>query len=143
MDLNETAQESAFRSEARTWLEANVPTSALPSFDTAEGFALHRAWEQKLYDGGWSAVSWPVEYGGRDADYIMWLIFEEEYYRAGGPQRITQNGIFLLAPTVFSFGTPEQQNQILQPKKKLPKQKQFLLENLLNGKYYPKTSNGI
>ena len=31
-----------------------------------------------------------------------WLIFEEEYYRAGAPQRVTQNGIFLLAPTSSS-----------------------------------------
>ena len=41
-----------------------------------------------------------------------WLT-EEEYYRAGGPQRVTQNGIFLLAPTVFEFGTQEQQDRIL------------------------------
>ena len=41
------------------------------------------------------------------------LIFEEEYYRAGGPQRITQNGIFLLAPTIFEFGTAEQKERIL------------------------------
>jgi hypothetical protein len=41
------------------------------------------------------------------------VIFEEEYYRAGAPQRVTQNGIFLLAPTVFEFGTPEQQARIL------------------------------
>ena len=90
MDLNETSEESAFRAEARAWLEANVPTSPLPSFDTAEGFALHRIWEKKLYEGGWSAVSWPVEYGGRDADYIKWLIFEEEYYRAGAPGRVAR-----------------------------------------------------
>jgi alkylation response protein AidB-like acyl-CoA dehydrogenase len=44
---------------------------------------------------------------------MEWLIFEEEYYRAGCPQRITQNGIFLLAPTVFEFGTKEQQDRIL------------------------------
>ena len=44
---------------------------------------------------------------------MEWLIFEEEYYRAGGPQRVTQNGIFLLAPTVFAFGTQEQQDHIL------------------------------
>jgi alkylation response protein AidB-like acyl-CoA dehydrogenase len=44
---------------------------------------------------------------------MEWLIFEEEYYRAGGPQRVTQNGIFLLAPTVFAFGTPDQQDRIL------------------------------
>jgi hypothetical protein len=58
-------------------------------------------------------VSWPVAYGGRDASLWEWLLFEEEYYRAGGPQRVTQNGIFLLAPTVFEFGTSEQQDHIL------------------------------
>jgi len=31
---------------------------------------------------GWSAVSWPVEYGGQGANLIEWLVFEEEYYRA-------------------------------------------------------------
>jgi alkylation response protein AidB-like acyl-CoA dehydrogenase len=44
---------------------------------------------------------------------MEWLIFEEEYYRAGGPQRIAQNGIFLLAPTLFEFGTDEQKDRIL------------------------------
>ncbi len=58
-------------------------------------------------------MSWPEAYGGRDASLWQWLLFEEEYYRAGGPQRVTQNGIFLLAPTVFEFGTPEQQEAIL------------------------------
>ena len=59
-----------------------------------------------LFDDRWAVVSWPAQYGGRDASLWEWLIFEEEYYRAGGPQRVTQNGIFLLAPTVFEFGTP-------------------------------------
>ena len=53
-------------------------------------------------------VSWPVEYGGRGADLLEWLIFEEEYYRAGAPRRVNQNGIFLLGPTLMEFGTPEQ-----------------------------------
>ena len=78
MDLRETDDERAFRSEARGWLEANVPDDVLASFDTAGGFEQHRAWEARLYEGRWSAVSWPVEYGGRGADYIKWLIFEEE-----------------------------------------------------------------
>ena len=58
-------------------------------------------------------MSWPETYGGRDASIWEWLIFEEEYYRAGGPQRVTQNGIFLLAPTVFAFGNQEQQDHVL------------------------------
>jgi alkylation response protein AidB-like acyl-CoA dehydrogenase len=58
-------------------------------------------------------VSWPREYGGRDASLWEWLLFEEEYYAAGAPQRVTQNGIFLLAPTLFEFGTQEQKDRIL------------------------------
>ena len=68
MDLRYTAEQDAFRAEARAWLEANVPDTPLPSFDTEEGFALHREWERKLSEGRWSAVSWPEEYGGRGAD---------------------------------------------------------------------------
>ena len=112
MDLTFNTAEEAFRAEAREWLEPNVP-HGLPSGDTREGFALHRDWERKLFDARWAVVSWPRQYGGREASLIEWLIFEEEYYRAGGPQRITQNGIFLLAPTLFEFGTQEQQDRIL------------------------------
>jgi alkylation response protein AidB-like acyl-CoA dehydrogenase len=112
VDLTFTAEEEAFRAEARAWLSANVP-HGLPSGDTREGFALHLDWERALFDSRWAVVSWPEEYGGREASLVEWLIFEEEYYRAGGPQRVTQNGIFLLAPTVFEFGTKEQQDRIL------------------------------
>jgi alkylation response protein AidB-like acyl-CoA dehydrogenase len=112
MDLTWSPAEEAFRAEARAWLEANVPTG-LPSGDTREGFAAHLEWERMLFADRWAVVSWPERYGGRDASLWEWLIFEEEYYRAGAPQRVTQNGIFLLAPTVFEFGTQEQQDEIL------------------------------
>jgi alkylation response protein AidB-like acyl-CoA dehydrogenase len=112
MDLRMTAAEEEFRADCRAWLEANVPRG-LPSGDTREGFALHLEWERALFDARYAVVSWPEEYGGRNASPIEWLIFEEEYYRAGGPQRVTQNGIFLLAPTVFDFGTPAQKDHIL------------------------------
>ncbi|MDG4834388.1 acyl-CoA dehydrogenase family protein [Solwaraspora sp. WMMD1047] len=102
----------AFRAEARAWLTANVPTD-LPSGDTAEGFARHVEWERTMFAAGWSVVAWPTAYGGRDASLREWLIFEEEYYRAGGPPRVTQNGIFLLAPTLFEFGTAEQRDHLL------------------------------
>ncbi len=113
MDLTYTAEQDAFRAEARAWLEANVPAEPLPSFDTAEGFARHRQWEAKLSAARWSAVSWPEGYGGRGVDYIGWLIFEEEYFRAGAPGRVNQNGIFLLGPTIMEVGTPEQKARFL------------------------------
>ena len=112
MDLTWSESEEAFRAEARAWLEANVP-HGLPSGDTRDGFALHLEWEKLLFENRWAVVSWPEEYGGRGASIWEWLLFEEEYYRAGGPQRVTQNGIFLLAPTVFALGSKEQQDRIL------------------------------
>jgi alkylation response protein AidB-like acyl-CoA dehydrogenase len=58
-------------------------------------------------------VPWPVEYGGRGADLLEWLIFEEEYYRAGAPKRVNQNGIFLLGPTIMEYGNDEQKARFL------------------------------
>jgi alkylation response protein AidB-like acyl-CoA dehydrogenase len=113
MDLTFSQREEAFREEVRAWLEANKPPLPLPSGDTFEGFEANRAWERKLFDAGLAVVSWPAEYGGRDASLWEWLIFEEEYYRAGLPQRVAQNGIYLLAPTLFEFGTEEQKRRYL------------------------------
>ncbi len=107
IDLTDSDTEAAFRSEAKEWLRANVP-SGLPSGDTRTGFARHVEWERALFEARWAVVSWPTGYGGRAASLWEWLAFEEEYYAAGAPQRVTQNGIFLLAPTLFEFGNPEQ-----------------------------------
>ena len=61
MDLTFSASEEAFREEARSWLEANVPRSPLPSGDTAEGFALHVQWEKRLFEGRWAVVFSPLD----------------------------------------------------------------------------------
>ncbi len=113
MDLLFDDAAEAFRTEVRTWLDANVPAEPLPSMDTAEGFEAHRAWEQKMADARLSVVSWPEEFGGRDVPLLHWLIFEEEYYRSGAPGRVSQNGIFLLAPTLFEHASPEQLARIM------------------------------
>ena len=113
MDLELSDAEKAFQAEARAWLAANVPAEPLPSMDTAEGFVAHQEWERRLAEARWSVVSWPTAYHGREASLVEWVIFEEEYYRAGAPGRVSQNGIFLLAPIIFDHGTPEQQDRFL------------------------------
>ncbi|PXY34007.1 acyl-CoA dehydrogenase family protein [Prauserella flavalba] len=115
MDLDIDEASAAFRDEVRAWLAEHVPRPALPSMDTAVGFQAHREWEATLADARLSVVSWPREYGGRDASLLQWLLFEEEYYAAGAPGRVGQNGIFMLAPTLFAHGTPEQRERILPP----------------------------
>ncbi len=113
MDLAYTDKQKAFRAEVRAWLEANVPKEPLQSFDTEEGFRQHREWEAKLNTGRWGMVTWPEALGGRGCDLIEWLIFEEEYWRAGAPLRVNQNGIFLLGPTLMEYGTEAQKAEIL------------------------------
>ncbi|MFE1768783.1 acyl-CoA dehydrogenase family protein [Streptomyces angustmyceticus] len=115
MDLDIAPADEAFRAEARDWLAAHVPAVPLPSLETAEGFAAHREWERRLAADRWSVVSWPREHGGRDASLLRWLLFEEEYYAAGAPGRVAQNGIHLLAPTLFEHGTDEQRARVLGP----------------------------
>ena len=113
MDLNYSPQQQAFRAEVRAWLAANVPDQALASFDTEAGFAQHREWEKQLYEGRWGMITWPEAMGGRGADLLQWLIFEEEYYAAGAPLRVNQNGIFLLGPTLMEYGTEQQKQRFL------------------------------
>ncbi|MEV6731965.1 MULTISPECIES: acyl-CoA dehydrogenase family protein [unclassified Streptomyces] len=115
MDLTHAPEVEVFRAEARAWLAGHVPDSPLASLETAEGFAAHREWEAQLHADRWSAVSWPEEYGGRGVDIERWLVFEEEYWAAGAPGRVSQNGISLLAPTLFDHGTPEQRARVLPP----------------------------
>jgi alkylation response protein AidB-like acyl-CoA dehydrogenase len=103
----------AFRDEVRAFLKENVPATPLPHMDTAEGFEAHRQWERTLAEARLSVVSWPAEYGGRDATLEQWVIFEEEYYRSGAPGRVSQNGIFLLAPTLFEHANAEQLARIM------------------------------
>jgi alkylation response protein AidB-like acyl-CoA dehydrogenase len=113
MDLELTDAEQAFQAEARSWLAEHVPPAPLPSMDTREGWRAHQEWEAELAAARWSVVSWPTAYHGREASLVEWVVFEEEYHRAGAPGRVSQNGIFLLAPILFEHGSQEQRDRFL------------------------------
>jgi alkylation response protein AidB-like acyl-CoA dehydrogenase len=113
MDLELDEKAVAFQEEVRDFLAANIPSTPLPSMDTKAGFEAHREWEHTLAEARLSVVSWPEELGGRDASLLEWVLFEQEYYAARTPGRVSQNGIFLLAPTLFEHGTPEQLQRLL------------------------------
>ena len=49
----------------------------------------HRTGE-KAFENGWSVITWPEKYGGRNLGVIEWLIFEEEYYHSGAQVVSTQ-----------------------------------------------------
>jgi alkylation response protein AidB-like acyl-CoA dehydrogenase len=66
-----------------------------------------------LFDAGLSVIAWPRKYGGRDATLLQWIVYEEEYFRAGAPGRASANGTSMLGPTLFAHGTEEQRDRVL------------------------------
>jgi len=112
MDFNYTPEDQAFRTEVRTWLEANKKFAPPPSnimADEGEGDWEARVnWHRKLNDGGWVAVNWPKEYGGRGASVMQRLIYREELSRLGLNEPMVGMGINLIGPTLIHWGTEEQ-----------------------------------
>ncbi|MBF9128838.1 acyl-CoA dehydrogenase family protein [Plantactinospora sp. S1510] len=102
-----------FRRQVRAWLAGNVPAGDLPDPDTDDGFGAHRDWERRLYDAGYSGISWPTEYGGRGGDVLHEAIFAEEYELAGAPVRITRPAQRFLGPTLIRYGSAEQRRRWL------------------------------
>jgi alkylation response protein AidB-like acyl-CoA dehydrogenase len=113
MDLDFDDETREFQIEVREFLAANKGYFPAKSYDTAEGFEQHRRWDKVLFDAGLSVITWPQKYGGRDATLLQWIVFEEEYFRAGAPGRASANGTSMLAPTLFAHGTDEQLDRVL------------------------------
>lgn len=108
----------AFRHELRSWLDANV-TPEVAELGRRRGddgaFEVHRAWNATLVDAGYGAVAWPAEFGGRDADLLQQLAYNEEMARAGAPGPINAIGVANIAPAIMTYGTPAQKERYLRP----------------------------
>jgi alkylation response protein AidB-like acyl-CoA dehydrogenase len=113
MDLTFTERERAFRDELRTWLADNHPGDG-PAGDDAS-YAWRRDFQRRLAEGGWAAVHWPVEYGGRGATLTESAIFFEELARAAAPLPANVLGLLLAGPTIMTWGSPEQKDRYLAP----------------------------
>jgi len=113
MDLTFTEAETAFRDELRGWLAENRPGETPEGEDAA--YQWRRDFQRRLADGGWAAVHWPVEYGGRGATLTQSAVFFEELARAGAPLPANVLGLMLAGPTIMIWGTPEQKDRYLAP----------------------------
>ncbi|MBI1818291.1 MAG: acyl-CoA dehydrogenase [Deltaproteobacteria bacterium] len=113
MDLSYSPQEEQFRTELRSWLEANAPGPEPESM--SERAAYGKAWQRKLYDAGWCGIAWPKEYGGRGATLIEQIIFQEEMARARTPQLVNLAGLTMGGPVLMAHGTDAQKRRYLKP----------------------------
>jgi alkylation response protein AidB-like acyl-CoA dehydrogenase len=114
MDLTFNERELAFRDELRAWFADNPPGDE-PEHDEDAHYAWRRDFQRRLADGGWAAVHWPREYGGRGATLTESAIFFEELGRAGAPLPANVLGLLLAGPTIMAWGTPEQKERHLAP----------------------------
>jgi alkylation response protein AidB-like acyl-CoA dehydrogenase len=110
-----------FRARVRDWLEQNL-TGEFAALRGQGGpgrehehFEQRLAWNRRLAAGGWTCLSWPAEYGGRDATLAQQVIFYEEYARSGAPARVGHMGEELLGPTLLALGTEQQKDRFLRP----------------------------
>jgi alkylation response protein AidB-like acyl-CoA dehydrogenase len=115
MDLTFSERETAFRDELRAWLADNPPDERPAHGDEDAEFAWRRAWQRRLYDAGWAAPAWPVEYGGRGATLTESAIYFEEIGRARVPLAANTLGVLLGGPTLMVWGTDAQKERYLPP----------------------------
>ena len=119
MKLSFSAEDEQFRNEVAEWMANNL-CGEFESIrfrggpgDEHSFVEERKAWEQKLAEGGWTAIGWPKEYGGRGASIEQQVIFNEEYARAGGPGRVGHIGETLTGPTLIAFGSDAQKAKYL------------------------------
>jgi alkylation response protein AidB-like acyl-CoA dehydrogenase len=115
MDLNLSPEEVRFRDELRAWLQTSVPRdwNEWRERPIEESFPYLRAWQRKLDEGRWAAVSWPKEYGGRGATLTQQAIFWEEMARVEAPPMANALGLGLIGPTIIAHGTEAQKKRFI------------------------------
>ena len=110
MDLRDTPEEAAFRSELRGWLDANLTGEIRGGRFEEAG----REWSRKLHEAGYAGLTWPREYGGSGAPYSHQAIFLEEMARAEAPPHLGVIGLGMAGPTIIAHGTEEQKARYLE-----------------------------
>jgi alkylation response protein AidB-like acyl-CoA dehydrogenase len=119
MDFNYNPEDEAFRAEFRTWLEQNMdaatPLREALADEAAGDWEARIRWHRKLNEGGWVAINWPREYGGRGASILQNIIYQDELERAATAAPFTGFGIPLLGPTLIHWGTEEQKRRFIPP----------------------------
>jgi len=114
VNLRDTSDEAAFRAELRAWIADNLPDNERGGRGGERRFEdFGRDWSRKLYDAGYSGLTWPKEYGGGGAPYSHQAIFLEEMARAEAPGHIGVIGLGMAGPTIMVHGTDAQKEKHL------------------------------
>lgn len=114
MDEFFTDEERAFRNHVRSAIAEMLPAHLAEQ--TRSHLHMSRdtmaEWNRIMHSRGWSAHHWPKEFGGPGWTPIQRFIFESELARADAPP-LSVFGIYLVGPTLYSFGTEAQKSRYL------------------------------
>ncbi|MGX9937295.1 acyl-CoA dehydrogenase family protein [Advenella kashmirensis] len=114
MDIRYTPEQLAFRDSVRAFLKEAVPATVRDK--TQQCLPLSKAereqWQRSLFEQGWGAPSWAVEFGGTGWDAVQRHIFEEECAAFGAPEQLPF-GLKMVAPVIQKYGSKEQQERFL------------------------------
>ncbi len=109
----------AFRAEFLEWLAVNRPSAEEIAADPPKSSAYLPEWSRvftrKMFDDGWLVPGWPPERGGRDAGPIETLVYMEELSKAGVPRTCNPQGLGIVAPSLFDYGSADQIEQFALP----------------------------
>ncbi len=112
MDFEDTAEEKAFREEARAWLQANVPSEE--ELAGMDGMARGKFWQKRKADAGWACIRWPKEYGGRGASAIEQVILSQEEAKVDAPETsMFSIGQGMAAPTMMTWANEEDKKRFV------------------------------
>ena len=114
MNINFSKKELIFQKEVRTFLKEKYSGDIRKKQDNS--IPLNRdeivRWQKILYERGWAAVNWPVEYGGTGWTTVQKYIFENEIGAVNAPEFIPF-GVKMVGPIIYSFGNNEQKRRFL------------------------------
>lgn len=121
--MNEPEQ---FRNDVRVWLEANCPDSMRRPYRSEADVCWggrnwkfqsedQRAWLRRMADKGWTAPSWPVQYGGGGLDREHAKILKQELKRINARAPMYSFGIYMIGPALLKYGSEELKMQHLPP----------------------------
>ncbi len=114
MQISFTEAELEFQAEVRKFLTQDYPQDILEKAANRQSLNpddLVRS-QKALFERGWAAPNWPVEYGGTGWSATEKFIFEEERCKVGVP-RFIPFGVKMAAPIIYTYGTDEQKQRFL------------------------------
>jgi len=112
MDIAFSAEDLAFREDVRTFFAEQFSPELQTRMRSNDFKAAIVDWQKKLYDRGWIAPNWPVEFGGTGWTATQKYIYETERSEAGIPPTIPF-GLSMVGPVIYQFGNQEQKDYFL------------------------------